>query len=353
MNRKPGGVFQDGGLSAGMMTAVLVLGPGLAGCATAPPVPPDPELRELVTGCINRALNHPFLPEVRAQAMEAAADVLGQKARLHIREGLKDEQPGVRFAACMGLGKVKETASIEVIRPLVNDPDPSVRVGAYFALERMGDWSHREAWAWALRDHEDPVVRRNAALALGHLENKSVMPLLRAAANADRDDGVRLQALEALALLGDQEAINQFVRDAFGGLGFKQPFALLTLGRVAEPRVLSALRGRLESAPYPEARLAAARGLAMQGYGDGYKLAVQCLNWNQPNEQLPDDPRENQIMRVQSMAALALGEIGDRRALGWLKQRMESSDDPRVQLAGATAILMILNKASSAELVRR
>jgi HEAT repeat protein len=50
-------------------------------------------------------------------------------------------------------------------------------------------------------------------------------------------------------------------------------------------------------------------------------------------------------MRVRSMAALALGEIGDRRALGRLNQQMERSGDPRVQVAAVTAILRILDRA--------
>jgi HEAT repeat protein len=50
----------------------------------------------------------------------------------------------------------------------------------------------------------------------------------------------------------------------------------------------------------------------------------------------------NQIMRVRSMAALALGAIGDPAALPALKHRLEAQDDPRVQLAAARAILEIL-----------
>ena len=84
--------------------------------------------------------------------------------------------------------------------------------------------------------------------------------------------------------------------------------------------------------------------MGMLGYKRGYSLALQSLNWNKPQSDLPDDPPENQIMRVRSMAAMALGEIGDRGALGRLKNRMQTPDDPRVQLAAATAILKILNK---------
>ena len=173
--------------------------------------------------------------------------------------------------------------------------------------------------------------------------------MLRTAAGSDGDDGVRLQALEALALLGDRDAINRFIYEAYGGVGFRQPFALLTLGRVADPGVVSVLRSRLRNAPHLTSRLLAARGLAMRGYDQGYELALKSLNWNRPHETLPDDPPANQIMRVRSMAALVLGEIGDRRALGWLKARMQEPDDPRVQLAAATAILMTLNKPTAEE----
>lgn len=326
-----------------VISLTLLITAGAIGCASAPQVPPDAELRQLATRYVEMACLYPENPAVRAQAMEAASDLPGDEARLRIRQGLDDDHAGVRFAACMAVGKLKDTGALSSIRSLANDADPNVRVGAYFALERMGDYSYRIAWRDMLRGHEDPVVRRNATLALGHLENKEVMPLLRHVAVEDRDDGVRLQALEALALLGERSAINRFEYDAFGGVGFKQPFALLTLGRVSDPGLLPRLRARLRSAPYLEARLAAARSLGMHEYDDGYDLALKSLTWNKPVKGLPDDPPTNQIMRVRSMAALALGDIGDRRALGWLKVQMETPEDPRVQLAAATAILTILN----------
>jgi len=336
-----------------MAASSLLIVVWATGCAVAPPVPPDPELRRVATMYVERALRYPENPAVRAQAMEAAANVLGPEARLRIREGLKDEHPGVRFAACLALGKIRDASSMAAVRALVTSPDPNVRVGAYFALERMGDFSCRELWRDALRRHEDPGVRRNAALALGCLENKDAMPVLRAVASSDGDEGVRIQALEALALLGDQDAISRFIYDAYGSVGYKQPFALLTLGRVADPRAVGALRSRFDSSSYPTTRLVAARGLAMHGYDEGYQFALGSLSWNQPDEGLPDDPPGNQIMRVRSLAALTLGEIGDRRALGWLKLRMEEPDDPRVQLAAATAILMILNATPIEESAQR
>jgi len=327
----------------GRWVAALLLC-AVAGCASNLPQLSDAQLREMATRYVKRGMRYPENPAVRAQAIEAAGDVLKiEDVCAAIRQGLYDEHPGVRFSACMVLGRFLDKDSLPTLHKLAADPDPSVRIGAYFALERLGDYSYRKGWRDTFRNHSDAVVRRNAALALGRLDNKSVMPLLKRAVTEDDDEGVRLQASEALALLGDTDAVNHFMRDSYGGVGFKQPFALLTLGKVADDRVIPVLQKRLATAPYLEARLAAARSLGMHGDDGGYSLALKSLKWNKPREGLVDDPPDLQVMRVQQMAAMALGAIGRRSALGPLAQRMEECDDPRVQLAAATAILMILN----------
>ncbi len=324
-----------------------------AGCVFQPTPEFINQVRDEAQTCVQRGMVYPFDPAVRTQAMEAASRVLGDEGRLRIREGLKDQHPGVRFAAAMALGRLKDTGALPAVRALANDPDPSVKIGAYFALEQMGlgTTDHREEWRDYLRKHENPEVRRNAVLALGQLKDKATIPLLRAAHN-DSDEGVRMQALEGLALLGDKDAITRFTFEAYGGVGYKQPFALMTLGQVPDDQVTPTLRARLRSSPYLEAKLAAARGLGARGYADGLQLAMQSLDWNKPDRNLPEDRPENQVMRVRSMAALALGEIGDPQALDKLKRTMEDPEDPRVQLAAATAILLIVDRDGLQPFVR-
>lgn len=314
---------------------------GTTGCAAAPP---DPELRGRATLCLQRGMRFPDNPAVRAQAMEAAGETLGEQAVNMLLEGLRDEHAGVRFAACMAIGQLRHTPAIDAVRELTRDPDESVRVAAYFALERMGDYSNRRAWVETMRNAPSPQVRRNAVMAMGQLGNPKVKPLLDLMEQKDPDDAVRLQAIEAKIMLGDREAESRFLQDAFGGLGYRQPFALLALGHMRTPDALAALQNRLVAAPYIEAKLAAARGLAVQGRLDGFDLALQSLTWNEPRTDMPDDPPENQIMRVRTMAAMALGDMGDRRALPALHRCMETADDPRVQVAVARGILMILNR---------
>lgn len=301
-------------------------------------------LRERATLCLHRALRYPENPVVRAQAVEAAADVLGRDAVLRIRENMRDDHPGVRFATCMALGALRDFTSRNALQRLASDPDPNVRVGAFFALERLGIADYRQFWADLLLRHNSEAVRRNAALALGRLGDTSVIPLLRKAAGGDKDDGVRLQAAEAMALLGDAESIEYFLFHAYGGQGYIQPFALLTLGHVRDDRAIETLRRLLNSSPYLEGQLAAARSLGMHGYTEGFALAAGSLDWNKPLPNLPDDPPFDQIMRVQSMSAAALGDIGRPEALEPLRRKMETAADPRIQLSAATAILKILNK---------
>lgn len=328
-----------------MLLALYGLSLGLAGCATAEAAAGDSPLEQLAIKCVRNALTYPQNPTVRSQGLEAAADVFDPKGILPaIREALKDDHPGVRFTACMVLGKLRDREAKKRLLQLTSDPDASVRVGAYYALECIGEFHFRKAWRDALRSHDDPAVRRNAALTMGRLGNPKLKPLLRAAAALDKDEGVQLQASEGLALLGDQDAIMHFIRDSYGGLGYKQPFALLTLGEVGGDQVVPVLRRGLENSPYIEAQLAAARGLGKLGYVDGYDLALKSLNWNDPKKVDPDDSPELQIMRVHQMAALALGEIGRKQALGSLERLMKQSKDARVQLAAATAVLMIVNK---------
>ncbi len=335
----------------------------LAGCSWAPAVPPDPQLRALAARYVCSAVGYTHNPGVRAEAIEAA-ESLPADQRAIIRSGLKDEHPSVRFAACLATGRLKDAAARSEVQKLLGDADPNVRVGVYFALERLGDRGYRQHWAQCLRRHPDATLRRNAALALGRLGDKSALPLLQEASTLDDDEGVRVQALEGLAALGDKNAINHLTHDAFGGIGYKQPFALLALGRAPGDQVVPTLRSRLTASPYIESRLAAARSLGMHGHAAGLALAMEFLNWTESSgpamgpitpsaspakgptapQPMPlmDDSPENQRMRIRTMAAMALGDIGDPRALPWLKQRMEEPDDPRVQLAAARAILMIL-----------
>ena len=324
-----------------LLLAGLAVVAGGAGCVTTP-MPSRAELAERAEACLRLGMRYPDNPLVRAQSIEAAADVLGRSAAPAIREGLRDEHLGVRFAACLALGDLRHEDAIEELRTLAQqEAEPSVRVGAWYALDRMGDTTWRAEWVKTIQDNDDPTVRRNAVMALGLLHDPKSRRLLARVQKIDADETVRLLALEALVALGDDGAISMLTHDAFGSLGFRQPFAILALGHAPTKDVIGQLRARLAGAPYLETRLAAARALAMHGIKDGYPLAVQALSWNSPQRGLPEDTPETQIMRVRTMAAMAVGEIGNPEGLEPLFRMMESTSDLRLQVVAARAILKI------------
>ncbi len=95
---------------------------------------------------------------------------------------------------------------------------------------------------------------------------------------------------------------------------------------------------------YLETRLAAARGLGKLNRDDGLRLALAALRFDRPERGVSSDSPKNQIMRVRQLAAATLAAIGDARALRPLRDQLDHSNDPRVQLAAADAILDILNR---------
>ena len=282
-------------------------------------------------------------PAIRAQAIEALHDELSWEGIDWIRQGLDDVHPGVCFAACVALGELRDSTSRAALSACLEDSDPSVRVGAMFALHRLGDTRHAKQLADWLLHHKNPEVRRNVALVLGRLEEPDAVKLLGQVLK-DADESVGLQALESMALLGDRFAQQQLAFYCNSGT-YKEAFALTAMGRVRNPVYVEALRDALKRRGYAESKLAAARSLGWLGCDDGLRIALKYLRFNSPNKGDVKDPPENQIMRKRSMAALALGAIGDRRALRPLYDALFDNDDPRIQIAVAKAILEVCNRA--------
>lgn len=333
-----------GQAASGTGLAVLLL--AAAGCAPQPTLSTG-EMRALAMRYVTSAATFRENPVLRAQAIETLQDIEGAAASHWFREAIDDLHPGVRFAACMAIGSVRYKDAEPQLRARLSDPDASVRVSAMYALRRLGDSGFVAEWADVARSNTDPTVRRNAVMALGRLAEPEAVALLRRM-REDEDVGVRLQALESMGLLGNHDAVKQLISFANGAYGDKQAFALIALGRIGDPTCLETLRYCLFKAPHLESKLAAARALGMMGHKDGYDVAMAALAWNRPDPKIEDDPPENQIMRVHSMAAFALGAIGNADALEPLRKMMDEGKDPRIQLAAASAMLHILHKNDAA-----
>ena len=322
----------------------------VAGCVVIPyELPPNQQvaLRDRAIEAVKRAVRYPHAGSVRAQGIEILQRHLAEYAFPWIRLALNDEEPGVRFAAVLALGKLGDMQSYQNIRRFADDQNPSLRIAAYFALHRLGDTSYAPRLPDLLLHSPSPEVRRDAAFVLGLLGERGAVTLL-AKAMKDADESVRDQALESMALLKHPQAVQQLTFWASSGPGTRRVTALNTLAELEMPSLEDTFKYKLRDGEFLETRLAAARGLGKLNNGDGFTLSLWALNFHRPQKDAPQDPPKDQIMRVRQLAATALGAIRDGRALAALRRRLNDPSDPRVQLAVADAILEILGAQSPA-----
>lgn len=327
--------------SATQLIVALAVTLGVAGCGQSQGSAASPELlRERALECLKRGIRYEYLPAVRSGAIEALAVHGGPDALPWIRNALADEVPAVRFAAAMALGDVRDSVSMPALRKLLAGGAPSDRIAAIYALHRMGDTSNSGELARYLLEYGDAATRGNAAMVLGRIGGEGAVRMLTQTL-ADSNPALRANVLEAMARLGSEYALAQLHENAYGGIGAEEVFAINTLASLRSPKYADVFRLRMESALHLESKLAAARGLALLGDASGYDIALQALSFRATKD-IEKDTAENQTRRVHELAAVALGAIGDSRALPALERMMNAADDPRSQIVSAKAILDIL-----------
>lgn len=320
---------------------VLSVALSATGCASPPgrgPALPGAE-RDLWTrsrDLLIRAVQNddPFL---RANAIEALVEVAPEDGRPYFRTLLDDDSPLVRFAAGVALGELRDAPSRPAVLRLLDDPVPRVRLAGAFAAYRLGVEKHAEVLVQALNSNPDEDMRADAAFLIGRLEEPAALARLVLAQQREHGPKATVQIIAARAALGDQVARDELIRRALETEPIAKLLALQELIVLRDPAARDALLYRLrEEGDYVETRLLAARGLGRIGLNHGYDLAARSLSHT------GDEPVDT--MRVRSLAALALGAIGERRALPALERLAEASNDPRVQVAACYAICEILNR---------
>lgn len=173
-------------------------------------------------------------PALRALALEAYDDLDKAPPAGPLSVLLNDERPSLRFMAVRL--KADQATRDQVTyfdRVASKDEDASVRLAGVYGMCRLGDFSRIEELAKGLSS-ENETVRRNAAMLLGLLENRSAAAMLRGRLS-DSDPLVQLNAAEAMARLGDKSGLG-VIRELARQHGHPyQVYALLALGRVGVP----------------------------------------------------------------------------------------------------------------------
>jgi HEAT repeat protein len=288
-------------------------------------IPIDNELRQRARDTIDRFSTHAY-PVFRSNAIEAASNTLGADgARAIVIRGLSDENPGVRFAACIATGDLRYADAAPVLEKLAWDPDASVRLASRYALHKLGDHRLSQQMLLGLQDDRVPV-RANTVLLLGMLGEKSAVTPLRRVIR-DPSTSVRLQTYEALWKLGDKSVVDDMVILTLSKFPDEQIVAVLALGQSRDTSLGKHVYGLLVD-EYPEVELAAARALGMLGSDEGLGVAIKYA-----------DSKES---RQRGLAALAMGDIGRSDSQPALAKLL-IDPEPSVQLAAATAVLKLRN----------
>lgn len=285
---------------------------------------------------LEQAVVAPF-PQLRANAIEAMHPA-PEMAAEYARQGLVDENRGVRFVAAMTIGKLRLCDASHLVEPLLLDESESVRAAAIYALRTCGQKVDLNPLADMMRSN-DPEIRSNAALVLGMLGDESAAPMIEQAvgrglelAGPDRASAVDLQLAEALVQLGRMEQVDTIRAKLFVPPESQElsAMAAVILGRLGDEQSAGAME-RLIFAEGIERRPAEVR--------IGATMALAMLN--RPVEAAwIAEHATSQVAEVRLQVALAMGEIGGTQALAML-ERLLQDENPLVQVAAAGSVLRL------------
>ncbi len=299
-----------------------------------------------------RRAAHSDDPEIRANAMEAVGEVLGEAHGPLLMQGLDDRQPGVRFSAAMVIGDLRYAPARKRLQEMVQDenrqvgePDLRVLPAVIYALHRLGE----EKYATLLGDlimHAEPRIRANAVWAMGKLGEPSARRVLRSLIDDETNPMVELNMVEALALLGDRKALGVLESYRMASDLDQRMVAVRLMGRINGPRFLRVLE-RMTGRQNPRVRIAAAAELARHGQlTDGmYEYALDALN--EPRDVLDEtigqfrEVTSSDIASLQQVAGRALGKMGRESAVDPLMKKLKQGD-AKLRLVSAVSLLRLL-----------
>jgi cyclophilin family peptidyl-prolyl cis-trans isomerase/HEAT repeat protein len=214
--------------------------------------------------------------------------------RAVLAAAITSDDPRSRALAARGFGALKDAAAVELLLPLVRDPDESVAQNALRALAAIGDPRGTAAAAAMLASTSD-VVRRESLRALAVLPPDPSLRQRIVGLAAERDPWIRAAALAAIAqtdradfalVLSGMDAdpvwwVRSALASILGGLGDEMSVGILhAMLRDEDPRVLPAVLEGLRRARGRDAldtlqrhldnpdlgvRVAAAEGIAELG----------------------------------------------------------------------------------------
>lgn len=281
--------------------------------------------------------------DVRSAAAASLAS-LGPLSTLALTELLAE--PETRLVAVQTLAHVRSAAVVEPLLSVLDDPDPAVRSAALEALSSVHEPRVSAALVRALSDPAS-AVRKEAVIGLGLRADQAIAldlvpllsPLLR-----DLNGAVAEQVAIALGRIGTPAAVLALSVQFQPLTPISQQIALVrALGWMKVPEALAALESILETAPAP-VLLEAIAALGRTQEPRWRPKVAQRL------QSLLSHPGVQASAAAKQAIALALGQLGDRAALGGLTGLL-ADEDAGVRLH-AIAALKALDRTAAQQHLR-
>jgi HEAT repeat protein len=250
----------------------------------------------------------------------------------------------VRFAAAMAIGDTGYTAGRYTLKEMLQDEDENVRIAAGYSLMKLGDGNYHDKLLAALAS-KDPTVQANAALLIGKSGYKpAIETFYEVINNPKTSDMVRIQAVESIAMLGDEKIythlwtmlISKFADDrimgirAMGALGTKD----------ARDSIMKQLYHTDENTKNLgnediDVRLCAAEQLGRLGSNAGEEEVLDYFSRiPRPLNKLPSN-------RTNQLAIMAIGRINSSGLNRYLPKLL-SNPNKDLRLVTAQSLLLVV-----------
>ena len=142
-------------------------------------------------------------PETAEMARYAVERIPGQRSAAALREALGRTSGGVKIGIVNSLGRRRDVASVEAIKPLLASPDAPLARAAAEALSRIGNRAAREALLGA----PPSPANADALLRIAGQAGADGVAIYRRLASDGPGDAVRAAALEGLARTDSAQAL--------------------------------------------------------------------------------------------------------------------------------------------------
>lgn len=363
------------------LTLLLIVGLGVGLPASAQgergdrPAPQSDEARILLLqakpkayGIIEEA-GRSDRSRVRLAAIEAAEHAPDAAPDL-ARDGLTDENPAVRFAALVTIGKLELDELTLAAMDLMKDDNPSVRAAAIFAAKRCGRDVDLTPLAQLLASG-DASARANAAVLIGQLGDPQALEMLREMADAPmprvlpaQRTWVRLQFAEAMIRLDPEndQVLGSIRAGMYSTLDEVRVLAIQILGEAGDKSVLGGLAHIAEQNNPIHVKIAAAQSMLQMGDTQGVPILMKATRYDvealrreltrflrnmDNNSEQARSVRE--LLDSPDQQARVAGEVRAQaaRALGWSRTEdaakrlaeLLADPEPIVRVAAASAVL--------------